>query len=223
MGVSYTKHSMMPAQVVFRNDDDELSGGLRSRKKVKTRLAIEDAALLLFDKQGYDATTVEQIAELAEVSTTTFFRYFPSKAEVVLNDYSDQLPALRQAIVDRPASETDVVAVRDALRTGWVNAIDSQRTARKARTVATSPLLRGLSYERGMGWLDAVAEALAQRRGLRRPDQECMVAAMAILGVLGAAVDAWIEGGCRGELADAVEESFNLMTDLCGRWSKRRR
>ena len=154
---------MISAQVALRQDD-ELPAGLRPRKKLKTRLAIEDAALALFDEHGYDATTVEQIAELAEVSTTTFFRYFPSKAEVVLSHYPEQLPALRQAIIDRPASESDLTAVRRALQSSWVEAIDAQRTARKARTIATSPLLRGLSFERGLGWADTLKDA-ARRNG----------------------------------------------------------
>jgi AcrR family transcriptional regulator len=213
---------MMSAQVALRQND-ELPAGLRPRKKIKTRLAIEDAALALFDEHGYDATTVEQIAELAEVSTTTFFRYFPSKAEVVLSHYPEQLPALRQAIIDRPAGESDLTAVRRALHSSWVEAIDAQRTARKARTIATSPLLRGLSFERGLGWVDTLKDALAQRRGLRRPNEECAIASMAILGVLGAAVDGWIDAGCRGDLAIAIERSFDIMTSLCRDWSKRRR
>jgi AcrR family transcriptional regulator len=213
---------MISAQVALRQDD-ELPTGLRPRKKIKTRLAIEDAALALFDEHGYDETTVEQIAELAEVSTTTFFRYFPSKAEVVLSHYPEQLPALRQAIIDRPGSESDLTAVRRALQSSWVEAIDAQRTARKARTIATSPLLRGLSFERGLGWADTLKDALAQRRGLRRPDEQCAIAAMAILGVLGAAVDRWIGAGCRGDLGVTIERSFDVMTSLCGDWSKRRR
>jgi AcrR family transcriptional regulator len=211
---------MISAQVAFRQEPEQ-AVGLRSRKKIKTGLAIEDAALALFDEQGYDATTVEQIAERAEVSTTTFFRYFPSKADVVLSDYSKHLPVLRQAIVERPPAESPLAAVRGALQTGWVEAIDAQRTARKARTVATSPMLRGLSYERGLGWLATFKEAIAQRRGLDAPDERCAVAAMAILGVLGAAVDGWIEGGCRGDLGQAIERNFDVMTELCGDWSKR--
>jgi transcriptional regulator GlxA family with amidase domain len=53
--------------------------GLRERKKTKTRAAIREHALRLFREQGYEATTVEQIAEAAEVSHSTFFRYFPTK------------------------------------------------------------------------------------------------------------------------------------------------
>ena len=53
--------------------------GLRERKKIKLRRAIQTAALRLFETQGYEHTTVEQIAEAAETSTTTFYRYFPPR------------------------------------------------------------------------------------------------------------------------------------------------
>ena len=76
---------MIPAQVVFRQQELDAPVGRRSRKKRQTRVAIEDAAIALFVEQGYEATTVEEITERADVSTTTFFRYFPSKAEVLLS------------------------------------------------------------------------------------------------------------------------------------------
>jgi AcrR family transcriptional regulator len=210
---------VIPAQVVFRKEPEQ-PDGLRSRKKIKTRLAIEDSALALFEKQGYEATTVEQIAARAEVSTTTFFRYFPSKAEVVLSEHGEQLPALHRAILERPRTESDLLAVRRAVQQEWVAAIDPDRTARKARTVATSPVLQGLSYERGVRWLETVTDALARRRGLDAPDERCLVAARVLLGVLASAVEGWIAGGCVGVLAQAVEQSFDLMTELCGEWSQ---
>jgi len=210
---------MIPAQVVFRQELEQ-TDGLRSRKKVKTRLAIEDAALALFEEQGYDATTVEEIADRAEVSTTTFFRYFPSKAEVILSDHGQQLPALHQAILERPLAESDLVAVRRALLREWVAAIDPERTARKAQTTATSHMLRGLSYDRGLRWLAAITDALARRRGLDAPDARCSLAARVALSVLASAVEGWIAGGCLGDLAEAVEHGFDLMTELCRQWSK---
>jgi AcrR family transcriptional regulator len=103
----------MPLQVVF-NEALDLDQGLRERKKTRTRLAIEAAALSLFEEQGYEATTIEEIAALADVSTTTFFRYFPSKAEVLVADHGQQLPALHRAIVERPRSESDLDSLRHA-------------------------------------------------------------------------------------------------------------
>lgn len=211
---------MMTEQVVLRQELVlEQAAGLRSRKKVKTRRAIEDAALALFDKQGYEATTVEEIADRAEVSTTTFFRYFPSKAEVVLSEHGQQLPALHEAVLDQPLVVSDLNAVRRAVQQEWVGAIDAERTARKARIVARSEALSGLSFHRGHRWHAVITDALARRRGLDSPDKRASLAARVALGVLAAAVDEWIADGCFGDLADTVDDRFDLMTELCGDWS----
>ncbi len=115
--------------------------GLRTRKKEKTRLAIYDAALELFAQQGFDATTVEQIVQQAEVSTATFFRYFPTKGDVVYNSGAFDIDLLEQAIIERPASEDDLTAIRRAVVDRWVPALDLERVARQVRAAAKSPML----------------------------------------------------------------------------------
>ena len=209
----------MPAQVVFQQTL-ERPDGLRLRKKVKTRLAIEDAALALFAEQGYEATTVEQIAERAEVSTTTFFRYFPSKAEVILTDQAGRLPALEAAIVARPRSEDDLTAVRHAIREAWVATVDPERTVRTARAVASSHILRGLSFDIGVGWIAAISAALARRQGRKTPDGRTVLAARVAMSVFGSSVDLWIAGGCRGDLAHAIDQGFDNLLTLCREWSE---
>src|SRR5258708_12950629 len=87
--------------------------GLRERKKARTRAAIREHALRLFREQGYDATTVEQIAEAAEVSPSTFFRYFPTKEDVVLQDEYDEL--IVEAFRAQPPELTPLQAMRAAL------------------------------------------------------------------------------------------------------------
>ncbi len=74
--------------------------GLRERKKIKLRRAIQAEALRLFQAQGYEQTTVEQIADAAETSTTTFYRYFPTKEDVVLDDDYD--PIVEATIASQP-------------------------------------------------------------------------------------------------------------------------
>src|SRR6184192_2770214 len=95
-------------------EDDRPALGLRERKKAKTRAAIQQHALRLFTEQGYDATTVEQIAAAAEVSPSTFFRYYPTKEDVVLYDEYD--PIFYQKVLDRPADEPPMVALHAAMR-----------------------------------------------------------------------------------------------------------
>jgi AcrR family transcriptional regulator len=190
------------------------SDGLRQRKKVRTRSAIEDAALALFEKQGYEATTVEQIAAKAEVATATFFRYFPSKADVLVGHSNQQLPAMTQAILARPREESDLLAIRRAILDEWVRRVDPRLTARKARIVASSDLLSGLSYHRGQQWLVAFVDALAERRGVAVDDARCALIARFALAALASAVEGWILGGCVGDLAEAIEASFDLTVEV---------
>ena len=96
------------------SEDDQPALGLRERKKAKTRATIREHALRLFREQGYQATTVEQIAEAAEVSPSTFFRYFPNKEAVVLQDDYD--PMLVAAFEAQPAELSPVAALRGAMQ-----------------------------------------------------------------------------------------------------------
>src|SRR5258708_39627591 len=96
------------------SEDDRPAVGLRERKKVKTRAAIKQHALRLFQEQGYAATTVEQIAEAAEVSPSTFFRYFPTKEDVVLQDDFD--PLFVEAFKLQPPDLSPIQALRAAIR-----------------------------------------------------------------------------------------------------------
>src|SRR6266852_284805 len=91
--------------------------GLRERKKARTRASIREHALRLFREQGYHKTTVEQIAAAAEVSPSTFFRYFPTKEDVVLQDDMDT--RLVEAFANQPPDLAPIPAIRAALREAW--------------------------------------------------------------------------------------------------------
>jgi AcrR family transcriptional regulator len=90
--------------------------GRRERKKLQTRAALETAALRLFAERGYERTTVEDIADAADVAVRTFFRYFSSKQHVLFGDVAHTIVGrLRMALDDRPVDESAVDAVRAAM------------------------------------------------------------------------------------------------------------
>ena len=95
------------------SSEGEVRPGLRERKKARTRAAIQEQALRLFRDQGYERTTVEQIAEAAEVSPSTFFRYFPTKEDVALYDALD--PLMIEAFRSQPAALSPLAAMRAAM------------------------------------------------------------------------------------------------------------
>src|SRR5215472_8949692 len=88
--------------------------GLRQRKKARTRASLREHALRLFREQGYQATTVEQIAAAAEVSPSTFFRYFPTKEDLVLRDDLDT--RMLEAFSRQPPTMSSITALRTAIR-----------------------------------------------------------------------------------------------------------
>ena len=91
--------------------------GLRERKKAKTRAEVQKQALRLFRKKGYDNTTVEQIAEAAEVSPSTFFRYFSTKEDVVMYNIID--PVVIEAFKAQPVGLSPIQAIRAAIKSAF--------------------------------------------------------------------------------------------------------
>jgi AcrR family transcriptional regulator len=162
---------------------EQSSPGLRERKKAKTRAAIQAAALHLFERQGYQATTVDQIAEMAEVSQSTFFRYFPSKEDVVLLDRYD--PLLLAALVAQPAELSPIAALRRTLRSvlGGLPAEELERERQRAMLIVSVPELRARALDDLAASMQPFAEAVAERTG--RPVDDSAVRALtgAVLGV----------------------------------------
>jgi AcrR family transcriptional regulator len=191
-------------------------GGLRERKKLRTRIAIQDAALELFIEKGFDATTVDEIAERAEVSKATFFRYFGTKGDVIFGNDGYENEDLRHAIIARPTAEDDLEAVARAIREEWVPSIDPRRVARQTKAASTSPLVRGLSFDLGMRWQAVISEALAVRHGLAAPDAHCQVVASLVFTAFSRAVNHWVhEAGARGDLRDELDRAFAEVLDVC--------
>ena len=142
--------------------------GVRERKKQAARTALTEAALRLFQANGFDATTVNDIARLANMSPRTFFRYFDTKEDVVFQDAPQQLEALRKFVADRPSSESNAVALRAAL-TAFAEVLEAEREelnlraqlARSSRTLAERAAIEL------QNWRLALTDELMQRPGDR--------------------------------------------------------
>jgi AcrR family transcriptional regulator len=162
----------------------EPPAGLRERKKLKTREAIRRAAFRLFDDSGYANTTVEQIADAAEVSPSTFFRYFPSKESVLLADDMD--PVMLEALARQPADLSPVAAVRKAAEETFATMSEDQWEVERTRQrlIFSIPEIKAAHYDEYYRTIRMLAEALSRRLGRDRDDFELRVFAGALTGAI---------------------------------------
>ena len=178
--------------------------GLRERKKARTRAAIREHALRLFREQGYAATTVDQIAEAADVSPSTFFRYYPTKEDVVLQDDLDVLALAAFEAQSRDLSP--VAAFRAAAREAFA-ALDEDDLAKLRETAEmtlTVPELRARAMDEYTRTIGVIAEAAAKRSGRDANDFAVKILAGAIVGVIMAATMPWTDMAAR-PTADMID------------------
>jgi AcrR family transcriptional regulator len=170
--------------------------GLRERKKARTRASLREHALRLFREQGYQATTVEQIAAAAEVSPSTFFRYFPTKEDVVLQDDMDT--RMIQAFERQPAALGPVASARAATQEVFASytATDLDVIRQTAELTMTVPEVRARALDEFARTIDVVSEALAKRSGRQPDDLAVRTTSGAIVGVIMSItlpLDGWAE------------------------------
>jgi AcrR family transcriptional regulator len=185
-----------------------LSGiGLRERKKLKTKAAIQKAALRLFLERGYEATTIEDIAEAVEISPSTFFNYFPSKEDVVLQDELD--PLLYAAFAAQPADLGPIAALRAAMREVFSNLTPEQNNLFKRRLmlVASSQEVRSAMLNQYAGMVTQIAELFAARAGRPANDFAVRNLSGALLGVMIAAF-LGVEHDRDADLMQLVDQSL---------------
>lgn len=189
-------------------------GGLRERKKGRTREAIQREALRLIAERGYEATTCEQIAAAAEVSPATLFRYFPTKEDIVLQDGYD--PLIAAAIVARPSGEPALVAVRRGFADAFAEVYRGDVEAIRQRTalILSVPALRSRSREQGESLVAHLCQALVGRGGVGDNALSIEVAAASCAAAVSVAVERWATRG--GDLPALADEAFAALGDLAG-------
>ncbi len=182
--------------------------GLRERKKARTRATIQREALRLFSRHGYAETSVEQIAAAAEVSPSTFFRYFATKDDVVLADFLDER-ALEQ-VVAAPSELGPFGALRHAMAALGSEMSAEELALEKLRNelIRTVPELRRGMVSEMMRPMRLLAEALGRRLDRPADDPDLVMFAGAMIG--GLIVTGVEEGSAEGIFGDVVERTNRL-------------
>jgi AcrR family transcriptional regulator len=188
-------------------EDEQQKPGLRERKKIKTRATIQRYALQLFREQGYTATTVEQIAQVAEISPSTFFRYFPTKEAVVLEDDFDSL--VIQAFQQQPSELSPIEALRKAMGIGLSLIPKEELEAFKERMelARSVPELRAASLNQMAGTMHMIAGLVADRIGADQNDLHVLVFAGSVLGAV-MAVQVYMEHNPDSNFAALLDQAL---------------
>ncbi|WP_433567064.1 TetR/AcrR family transcriptional regulator [Nocardia sp. CA-151230] len=204
----------------------EAVGGLRYQKAQRLREELIATALRLFEEQGFEQTTVQQIADAVEVSRRTFHRHFPSKESVIFDHESFLVTGIVAALERRPPHESAITALRgviceELLASEYAELlqpyVDNVRRVRKLLTA--NPVLRRANFTGGMERMQALASGFAARAGSPDSDLRPQLAAAGCFAALTVGLDQWTAGrdhsvaGLRTML-DAVLESMQHGPDI---------
>lgn len=187
--------------------------GLRERKKARTRAAIRQHALRLFREQGYAATTVEQIAAAAEVSPSTFFRYFPTKEDVVLHDDFDT--RFFESFDGQPPELSPLAALRASFREAVATLTGPEWDELRELTAlsVSVPEIRARLLNEFSRMVTVSAEALARRTGRSPDDLQVRVLSGAVFGTMMAVLtqETYFEGRIGPEDFQRIDEALALL------------
>ena len=187
--------------------------GLRERKKIKLRRSVQREALRLFAEQGYEDTTVEQIADAADISTTTFYRYFPTKEDVVLDDDYD--PIVEHIIGSGIDDEPLVTTVRTAIA-AVAAAVEVDRDAALARLklLASVPALRARQGADGRKTFDFYIRLFSARSGRSAGDYRLRVTTAAFAAAQLEAARCWADADGAESLRRLMDDAVTLLEPL---------
>jgi AcrR family transcriptional regulator len=187
---------------------------LRDRKRDRTRRMIQAEALRLFAHKGFEATTIEQIAAAADLAPRTFFRYFPTKEEVVF--WADYQPTLAGFVATRPDHEPAL----EALRRGIVDGLaafytqDRERLLERIRLAFRTPTLHPRLRQQQADWAAGMAGILADRLGARPEELEVRALAAAISAALFVAIEDWQAHDGQEDLGGLIDRALDaVLTD----------
>ncbi|WP_169734184.1 acyl-CoA-like ligand-binding transcription factor [Hamadaea tsunoensis] len=185
--------------------------GLRERKKARTRQAIQEAAYRLIKENGYEATTVDQIAAAAEVSPATFFRYFPTKEDTIIRDEYDPImvESWRKHMRDgRSPIATARLVVAETL--GHISPADQELFRWRTRLMYSVPALRARVWDNFSQTQTVFAELIGEQLGLPANDIRVLATTGGFIGALISVFEYWSD---RPELsvAEVIDTTLSVL------------
>jgi len=190
-----------------------MEGGLRERKKQRTKRAVMDIALRLFAENGFDATTVDEICAEAEISPSTFFRYFPTKEAAAFPDEDERVAVVEGALRARPADEPLNATIRRSALALVEHDLDAKGDLQaRIELMAREPAVLAYATQRQNEAAEIFTRIVAEQLGADlRTDLRPRLVVNAAFAAVGAAWTAWINGEAGGDLHALVNQAFDLM------------
>jgi AcrR family transcriptional regulator len=188
---------------------------LRERKKDASRQAIEEAAWELFAEKGFDATTVSEIADRANVAPRTFFRYFPSKEAVLFPEIDETLEGLAAAFRARPADEPELISLIEAISaTAEDLSNDRQRQQDRLHMLKQGGSSTGTEFI--MARVTAAVEQMVRERNPQASDisLRAQLAAGIASVVMTVARERWLTEGTAKDMEADAEYCFELVRSM---------
>jgi AcrR family transcriptional regulator len=188
---------------------------LIDRRRDHVSKDIRHIAMRLFDEHGFEQVSVQDVAEAAGMSARTFFRYFASKDDILLDYQRLLLGRLCDALRARPADEGAVTALRQAyIATSTVAPQDHADVVQRARVLAAAPALRARARGEEASGQGEVADLVADRMGVdRRKDSRPSIVTAALAAAATAAWDDWLARGGVGDPSRRVAAAIDLIAD----------
>jgi AcrR family transcriptional regulator len=187
----------------------------RERRRTRTMREIQGEALRLFAQNGYEQTTIEEIADASDISPRTFFRYFPTKEDVVLWDEYDAV--IVELLDQRPAGESPAETIRAITRQSIEGLYrhDPERLLARHQLLFRVPSVRAQFLEFARSGVEQLAALLAAKRGssTEATQLQLQLTAVAIIDAAGAAFDRWQKDGGKGDLITLFDQATDALIE----------
>lgn len=181
--------------------------GLRERNRLAAMRLVQDTAVELFERYGYESTTIEAIAEASGVSTATIYRHFGNKETIVLWDERDNV--ITTELEQRLGLQPPLEAFRDAAIAAYDERDDRDRFLRRLRLAYANPSILGVAAQNEARNRSELAAGLAAADGRRRPTIDDDVTAAIALAALDVAFTRWQRTDVQHGLGRMISEAFS--------------